>query len=425
MTVQLSPWWLLALFLPVCLTGEWLCNRVRLFARFSIPPAVLGGLLVSIIVLACNPFGLHLSFAPKVNAPFWTWMVMSDMVWRVDPAASINLPFLMAVFTCVGMQASWSVLRKGTIPILIFWGISTVATVLQNVVGVTVARGLDQHPVLGLVCGSVSMTGGLGTALGFAPTFELAGLRGAGAIGAAAATFGLVAGSLIGAPVATRLIRQHKLDGRAGSDGIVDAPIDDSGFLGDVKGLWRRHDFWSHILILLFCMKVGAFVGWGLQRIGLLFPAHMGAMMMGVIVRNIHDLFRGKLLTGRGIDLMSNVLLGIFLSIAMSGINLLELATTALPMLAILVCQVVLMALIATYVTFQLMGRDYEAAVMAAGHIGFGLGAVPNAMASMQTIVRKYGPSPRAFLLVPTTGALLVDFTNAFGITFYLNFLKS
>jgi ESS family glutamate:Na+ symporter len=280
--------------------------------------------------------------------------------------------------------------------------------------------------LLGLGCGSVTMTGGHGTALGFAADLEKAGLQAAAVVGVAAATFGLVSGGLLGGPVGGLLIRRRGLKPKTGAHTHLESGRSgESGTLNDLRllaGFGRP--FLAHLLLLLACIKAGAWVSYFIQHTGVTFPVYMGAMLLGVAARNALD-WRGRTwVDSEVIDTLASVTLGVFLAIAMMSLNLIELANAALPMLVILAVQVIVMALYAWFVTFRVMGRDYDAAVMAGGHCGFGLGATPNAVANMKALVESFGPAPRAFLVVPVVGAFLIDFANALNITFFLNLLK-
>lgn len=428
MTVSLSPWLLLALAIPVLFSGEFIRSRVPVLDRFNIPVPVIGGLLFSLVVLALNLSGLaSVSFRTGVTAGWWTWLVTPENEWAARPSKHVNLPFLVGFFTCIGLNATWQVLRRGSWQLLLFWTLATVLAVLQNAAGVGIASLLGADPLLGLICGSLSMTGGHGTALGFAPTLEQAGFAGAATIGAAAATFGLVSGGLLGGPVATRLIRHYGLSGRPAESAAASSasrPPDDS-LVSQARGLAALGPrlIWP-LIILALCIKAGAWVSQFLQAAGWVFPAYMGAMVIGLLVRNVLDLCGLRLLDSRAVDALGSVFLGVFLAMAMSGLNLIELAAAAGPMLAIVSAQVVIMAAFATWVTFRLMGRDYDAAVMAGGHCGFGLGATPNAVANMDSLVRRFGEARRAFIIVPTTGAVLIDLSNSTLITAVLNLLR-
>jgi ESS family glutamate:Na+ symporter len=434
MALSLNPWWLLALVAPILLGGEWLQRRVAVLGRFNIPPPVVGGFLFSLLVLAFNVSGLGtLAIGNKVDAGWWTWLVTSETEWAARPEKTVHLPFLVGFFTCVGLNATWLVVRRGSHQLLVFWVISAGLVLAQNLLGTALARLLGETPLLGLICGSVTLAGGHGTALGFAGTLEQAGFPAAATVGAAAATFGLVAGSLIGGPVATRLIRRHRLAEKTdagapaptGDHAVTDEAATPNGLLDQLRALWRGgRSTLAHLLMLAAVIKLGAWLSWALQQAGLVFPAYMGAMLTGVALRNVLDLAGWRVIDSRTMDLIGSLFLGVFLAIAMGGLNLIELASAAGPMLVILVAQTAFVMWFATWVVFRLMGRDYEAAVMAAGLCGFGLGATPNAVANMDTLARRFGPAPRAFIIVPAVGGLLMDFPNAFAITSFINLLK-
>lgn len=424
--MTLSPWLPLFLALPVLLLGEWLAHRVFLFRRFNIPAPVIGGLLVSLGLLAFNLTGLGpVKFGSSVTAPWWTWIVTIEPEWAGLPAKAVGFPLMSAFFTCIGLNASWDVVKKGSWQVVLFLLLATLLAALQNTLGLGLARLLGVDPLLGLLCGSISMTGGHGTALGFAPTLEEMGLASANVLGASAATFGLVAGGLLGGPVAGRLLRRLGRQPLVSAGELAharllhEAPI---GILHDFHAAWRhgRTALW-HLLVILACIKAGAWISFFIQQSGLRFSAQIGAMVAGVVLRNALDLSGRRVLRSEVIDTQASIFLGFFLAIAMMSLNLIEIASAALPMLLILAGQVALTGLFAYALTFRLMGRDFEAAIMAGGHCGFGLGATPNAVANMQALVEKYGPAPRAFLVVPLVGAILIDFTNALVITGFLN----
>lgn len=424
---NLSAWWTVALALPVLLVGEWLVRRIRFLARFNIPAPVVGGLLIAMALAAGHAGGwLPVRWESGVTTRWWTWLVTIEPEWIKSPTKNVNLPFLMAFFTCIGLNASWSLVRKGSGWLIVYLVLSSALAVAQNLIGVPLALALGESPLLGLVCGSLTLTGGIGTALGFAPEFEQAGLASAAPVSVAAATFGLVAGGLLGGPLGGWLIRRNRLHPDAGRDVHLEAgAVGAAGVLDDLRALLRaRRALVGHVLLLMFCLKAGAWISFFIQRSGLTFPVYMGAMVLGLILRNLGDLAGRKWINPEIVDTLASVSLGVFLSVAMMSLNLVELARVALPMLAILLVQVVAMALFAAFITFPLMGRGYDAAVMAAGQVGFGLGATPNAVANMKALVDRYGPSPRAFLVVPVVGGFLIDLVNAVNITVGMNLLK-
>lgn len=425
--MTISAWFAVALAIPVLLLGETLVRRIAVLSRFNIPAPVAGGLLLSLLVLLGNLSGLFAArFQTNVSAPWWTWLVTTELEWMKAPSKNVNLPFLVAFFTCIGLNASWTLVKRGSVQVLLFLGLAGVLAILQNGLGVGLARLLGVSPLLGLVCGSVSMTGGHGTALGFAGDLERAGLQGASVIGVAAATFGLVSGGLLGGPVGGALIRRRKLtpDSPTGTH-LEPGQTAEPGILPDLRALTGYGgSLVAHLALVLACVKVGAWVSHLIQLTQITFPVYMGAMLLGVAVRNAVDLSGRRWIQTEIIDRLASVTLGIFLAIAMMSLNLIELARTALPMLVILAVQVAVMAAFAWFVTYRVMGRDFDAAVMAGGHCGFGLGATPNAVANMKALVERFGPAPRAFLVVPIVGAFLIDFVNATNITIFLNLLK-
>lgn len=422
--MTLSPWYLAILAIPVLLVGEATIRRVRWLRYFNIPAPVVGGFAVSLLLLATTASGFWPAhFETIVHARWWTWIVTPEPEWLRAPGKAITLPLLVGFFTCIGLNASWSLARRGSFQVLVFLAAAVVLSVLQNLVGAGLAMLMGEPPLLGLACGSVSLSGGHGTAMGFAADFERAGLEGATVIGMAAATFGLVAGSLLGGPLAGALVRRHGLHSDTAK--FVHLERGDSGqpgILQDLAALPRfGRAFGVHLLTLLLCIKAGAWVSTWIQQAGLTFPVYIGAMLVGVLTRNIVDAVAPGVLRTEVIDTIGSVLLGIFLSMAMMSLNLVELANTAAPMLVILLAQVGLIALFAWTITFRIMGKDYEAAVMAGGQCGFGLGATVNAIATMKTIVESFGPAPRSFLVVPIVGSFLLDLCNALNITFFLN----
>ena len=424
---MISPWLLVLLAVPVLLLGEALVKRIAVLRRFNIPAPVVGGLLISILMLIGNKTGLFASaFATKTNAPWWTWLISTELDWKKVPSFDVNRPFLVAFFTCIGLNASFSLVKRGSVQIPIFLLVAATLAVIQNLVGVGLAKLLNVQPLLGLVCGSVTMTGGHGTALGFAADLENAGLKGAAVIGVAAATFGLITGGLLGGPVGGNLIRRNQLKSSAPANTHLEmGQTNESGILFDVRALVKfGGTALLHFVILLFCIKAGAWVSYLIQQTKMTFPVYMGAMLFGMIVRNSLEMTGALRLRTEIIDTLGSITLGIFLAMAMMSLNLLELANAAVPMLIILSVQVVVMAIYAWFVTYRFMGKDFDAAVMAGGHCGFGLGATPNAVANMKALVENFGPAPRAFLVVPIVGAFLIDFLNSINISFFITQAK-
>jgi len=437
MTVSLSAWWLPLLAIPVLLLGEYLHRKIKALGRYNIPVPVVGGLTLCIALLVLDGLGLvSLGFQTKVSAGWWTWLVTPEPEWTGRPEKGVNLPFLIGFFTCIGLNATWSVVRKGSWQVPLFLGLASLLAVFQNALGVGLAKLMGESPLLGLICGSITQTGGHGTALGFAETLERAGFQSAATVGAAAATFGLICGSIIGGPIGGRLIRKYNLspakDGpiaeakaEKAESALVEVAKHEPGIFSGIRAFaGQGRKAVGHMLLLALLIKIGAWASWGLQQAGFVFPAYMGALLAGLVIRNVLEGLGKTWIDSHVVDLMGGLLLGIFLSMAMMSLNLKELASSAVPMLVILAVQVAMVALFTTFVTFRLMGSDYDAAVMASGHCGFAHGATPSAIANMDSVTHKFGPAHRAFIVVPMVGGMFIDVTNSLIITWFINYLK-
>lgn len=422
--MTLPAWILLVLAIPVLLVGESLHRRFAWLPRFNIPVPVVGGLVFALLVLAVNASGLSaLSFTTKVSTPAWTWLVTPEPEWMTHPAKAFNLPLLVGFFSCVGLGAPVRILREGGRPLLILLVGATILAVLQNVVGVALARALHAPPLLGVICGALTLVGGHGTALGFASRFEQAGFASAATVGAAAATFGLVAGGLLAGPLGEWLLRRNdrKL---AGAAPAIPSTVAGSFFF-DVRALTTSgRGALVHLLILAACVKAGAWVSFALDRAGASLPAYMGALLVGFALRAVHDATGGAWLRPELVSRIAAVLLPLFLAVTLSALNLADLAAVAGPMLVILVVNTAVSLMFAAAVVWPLLGRDHEAGVMVAGLVGFGVGSTATAVAAMDAIVRRRGPAPRAFALVPPTGGFLIDLTNAPVISAFINLLR-
>lgn len=425
----IGPFALLVLAIPVLLLGEFVFRRVGWLHRSNVPPPIIGGLLIAIALVLCAEFlpGVVALQGSTAN-PYWLWIVRPDWHLGAPPPTDVERPLLILFFTCVGFNASWSVARKGGWPLLILLGLSVALAVLQAVTGALTAVALNEHPLLGIMAGNVSLMGGFGTAAGFAPEFEKAGLTGAASIGLAAAAFGVIAGGLVAGGVGGALVRNqlHRAGKNSpGTKPLAPAVPASAGFVAEVKELaGAAGSVLQHFTVLLLCMKLGAFLSVFIQKSGITFPVYMGSMIVAALLRNAHDLRRGRWMQTERVDAIGSVALMWLLAVVMIDLQLSQLLRSALPLLAILGVQVVLIALVAYTVTFRLMGRDYEAATISAGMIGYGLGATSNAMATMRVMVQRFGPAPRALLIVPIVGSFLIDFANAVITTTALNILK-
>lgn len=324
----------------------------------------------------------------------------------------------MVVFFCsVGFTACFRLLKKGGLQVLLFLGIAVMMCVLQNSLGAFIASAFDLDPRLGLATGSIPMVGGHGTAASFGPLLEKAGVSGASAVAIASATFGLVAGCVIGGPTAVSRIRQKKLHSFETATGSNEVVVDKN----EVTGAIDSSRFLNAALCLALAIGAGTVVSAWLNKV-FTFPIYIGAMLVAAFIRNTTDM-AGKEIPMEEISTIGSFSLSLFLGLAMMGLKLWELADLAIPMVVMLVAQTVLMMVYAYFVVFNLLGKNYDAAVMTSGFCGFGMGATPNAMANMQAITQKYGPAPTAYFVVPLVGSLFIDFMNTIIITSFLNLL--
>lgn len=366
--------------------------------RFSIPAPAIGGLLFALGVL----------------------LLRSVAGLQVSIDSTLRSPLQIAFFTTIGLGATTTLLRSGGRRLVHFWILATVTAVVQNVVGLALARLLGAPLALGLVCGALTLTGGPSTGLAWEKEFEALGLEGAGALIIAAALFGIFTACLVGNPVATALIRRH---GLAPAARAAEAPAESKPH--HVTEVTATAGSLAHaLLILLVLMGAGSLLGIGLERMGVTMPAYIGAMVLAALLRCLDDRTGWPGLDPRALEILGNLALAYFLVLALMGLELWKIAALALPMILILLVQVVIMITYAVLVTFVLMGRDYEAAVTAAGHIGFGLGTTPNAVANMEALVARHGPAPGSFLVVPIVGAFFIDFSNALVIAGFVSWLR-
>ena len=318
-------------------------------------------------------------------------------------------------FTSVGFQANLKVLKSGGKSLIVFLFLVIMLIVMQNFSAIGLANLIGLDSLTGMTTGSIPMVGGHGTAGAFGPVLEDFGVQGATTVCTAAATFGLIAGSLMGGPVGNRLIKKHNL--------IATIKTEDDSLLVEEEEKHERHFsmYAPAVFQLIIAVGLGTVVSDLLSLTGMTFPIYIGAMIVAAIMRNIGE-YTGKITIHMGeINDLGGICLSLFLGIAMITLKLWQLADLALPLIILLAGQVVLMFIFTYFVVFNSMGRDYDAAVLAAGTCGFGMGATPNAMANMQAICEKYAPSVKAYLIVPIVGSLFADFLNSLTITFFIN----
>ena len=386
----------LAIAVIILLLGRWIKRKVEVFEKFFIPAPVIGGVLFSLLLL--------------VGHVTQTFSISFDGTLK---------DFLMIIFfTTIGFSASFELLKKGGVGVVLFLVCATALVILQDVVGVYLAKFFGLHPFIGLAAGSVPLTGGHGTSGAFGPVLEQAGATGALSVAIACATFGLVAGCLIGGPVGRRLLTKYNLKPKSLENPETEDIID----LEEQLPISEKSLF-DGIVVIAISMGIGTYIPLIAKRYGLVLPPYIGSMLVAAIIRNIADA-RKTVLPMREIAITGNIALSLFLAMALMSLRLWELAALALPLIVILIVQTVIMGLFAYFVTFNIMGRDYDACVLATGHCGFGLGATPNAMANMESFASTTGFSPKAFFILPLVGSLFIDFINASIITFFMNIFK-
>ena len=405
-----------ALAAVLLFAGYGIRRRIGVLDRFNIPAPVVGGFVFAGLALALRQAGL-------VAFEFNT---------------ALQTPFMIAFFATIGLGASFGLLRVGGPQVLIFWALASVLAALQNGIGIGLAHALGVDPLLGLISGSITMTGGHGTGAAFGKLLEDEyAFTGGVTFAMAAATFGLIAGGLIGGPIGTRLIHRLRLDPSPSPSpqpgavvtpasppaGLAHAALDEEIDTEPAGAPATAYTLLKTLTIVLVTMWAGSLLSAWLGPYVTL-PAYIGAMLCAVIIRNLAEWTKIMRIEQRTVDDLGTIALSLFLTMALMSLKLWELLSLALPMLVILVAQVAMMAAFAAFITYRVMGRDYDAAVMAAGHCGFGLGATPNAVANMTSLVERFGAAPRAFLVVPMVGAFFIDFTNALIITAYINFVR-
>lgn len=395
MKIQLDMYQTLAVAVLVLLLGNYLKKKIYFLQKFCIPAPVIGGLIFAIMTCICYVTGIaEFSFN--------------------DTLREVCMVFF---FTSVGFQANLKVLKSGGKSLIVFLGLVIVLIILQNLTAVGLAKLLNLNPLIGMCTGSIPMVGGHGTAGAFGPVLEDLNIKGATTICTAAATFGLIFGSLIGGPLGKRLIEKHSLLNTAANE-------DDSLLVEDEKKHERHTNMYADsVFQLILAIGVGTIFTMLLTKTGLTFPIYIGAMLAAALMRNICE-YTGIATIHMGeINDLGGISLSLFLGMAMITLRLWELASLALPLVILLAAQVLLIIIFTYVIEFNIMGRDYDAAILVSGTCGFGTGATPNAMANMQAVCDQYVPSIKAYLLIALVGSLFADFLNSLVITFFINLL--
>lgn len=378
----------------VLLLGRVFVARVSFLRIYNIPEPVAGGLIVALGLLALRFFDIQVSF---------------------DPA--LQTPLMLTFFATIGLSADFANLKKGGRVVGIFLLAVTGLLLVQNALGIGLATLLGLDPLMGLLTGSVALAGGHGTGAAWGATFsEKYGLASASELAMASATFGLVLGGLIGGPVARLLIKRVKVPGLE-----QEKPRLPKGFeQPDEERSITPFSFIETLALIAVSLLAGTLLNGLLQGTSFELPTFVCVLFVGVVLRNGLSALGLYQVFEREVSVLGNVSLSLFLAIALMSLKLWDLAALALPFLLILAAQTLVMALFAIFVTFRVMGSNYDAAVLAAGHCGFGLGATPTAIANMQAVTQRYGPSQIAFLVVPMVGAFFIDIINVVVIKLYL-----
>lgn len=379
----------------VLLLGRKMVHSVPLLKKYTIPEPVAGGLLVALALL----------------------VLKKSMGWEIDFDMSLKDPLMLAFFATIGLNANIASLRNGGKVVGIFLFVVVGLLIMQNAIGIGMATLLGMDPLMGLLAGSITLSGGHGTGAAWSKLFtERYGFQNATEVAMACATFGLVLGGLIGGPVARYLVK-HSSNPEGTPD---DSEIPSAFEKPDVGRVITSLVLIETIAMIAICLTVGKLMAQLIQGTAFELPTFVCVLFVGVILSNTMAMLGFYRVFERAVSVLGNVCLSLFLAMALMSLKLWELASLALPMLAILTVQTVFMALYAIFVTYRLMGKNYDAAVLAAGHCGFGLGATPTAIANMQAITERFGPSHMAFLVVPMVGAFFIDIVNAIVIKLYL-----
>lgn len=389
MTIQLDILESLGVAIFALILGNFLKSKISFLRTFFIPSPVIGGIIISLLVLILKETGLFSLEFDKVLQDF----------------------FMNIFFTAIGLSASFAMLKKsGSLGIKLALAI-IILLPLQNIIGVVLAKALGINPLQGIAMGSTSMTGGIGSAISFGKIMEELGAESAISVGVASATFGLLAGSLVGGPTARRLISKNNLVSKGSLS---------KGEVSTIKNITNQKTLTRAIIIIGLAAFLGTFINKILAMTGLNFPYYVGCQFGGLVVRNIYDYLK-KPIDMDNIDLVGNISLSLFLSLALINLNISAILGLAGPMLVIMIAQAIFISIYTSLVSFTLLGRDYDAAVMVAGHCGVGLGQTPNAMANMEAIIEEKGPADVAMFIFPIVLAIAVNLTNPIVITFFIN----
>jgi ESS family glutamate:Na+ symporter len=388
----------------VLFIGRLINSLSQKLAKFNIPEPILGGLIIATLITALHQKGITVNF----NLP-------------------LQETFMLLFFSTIGLAASFKLLAQGGKKVFLFLGIATFYIVIQNGVGVALASALGLDPLLGLIAGSITLSGGHGTGAAWAQTFSddygLETLE----FAMAAATFGLVMGGLIGGPVAQRLINKNNLEsefGKGANHHDTHPELVTYNQLEEDRVTAKK--ITETLFILLICVVGSKYSKEFVDSFNISYlkiPNFVYALFIGVVITNVTESSKLYKVNAETVDILGTVSLSLFLSMALMSLKLWEIFDLAVPLLIILLCQTLVLALFTYFVTFRFMGGTYDAAVMAGGHGGFGMGATPTAVMNMGALVSRNGPSPQAFMVVPIVGAFFIDITNLVILQGYIAFI--
>ncbi|RDY29057.1 sodium/glutamate symporter [Romboutsia weinsteinii] len=400
MTLNLDLIATVALAVLLLLLGNYLRKKSKLLDKFCIPGPVIGGLLFAIIML----------------------LLKTSNILELSMDTTLQTPFMIAFFTTIGLGASFGLIKKGGKLLIVYWLLCGLLCLAQSTIGILGAKFTNINELMGLMCGSISMEGGHAGVASFGSTIESLGVDGALIIGMAAATFGVLCGGLVGGPVSRYLIEKYNLkpneeynQERKNSNFPNEISCTATATVEEITGITFSENFNSNTMmiqigVIATCMTIGSVVGnWFTNTTGIALPGYVGAMFIAVIFRNLNDKFKFVELDMYSIDIISDVCLGIFLTMALMTIKLWELSGLAGPLILIVIAQVVFIVLYCVFIAFRILGKDFDAAILVAGMLGHGLGATPNALANINSVTSKYGKSEKAMLIVPLVGSFLVE----------------
>ncbi len=397
MSLNLDVFQTMALATIVFYFGDYVKRKIKILERYCIPSAVVGGMIFSVIVLILN-----LTNILKINLD-----------------TSLQSILMTIFFTSIGYTASLKVLKTGGKKVLVFLGLSVGLVIAQDIIGVIIAKFFGINPLLGLATGSIPLVGGHGTAGSFGPLLEAVGVSAATTVSFASATFGLIMGSILGGFIAESLIEKNKIDTSI-------YKIDKNHEVNNENNNSTNINYNSIIkaLSLIFItMGIGSIITIFIQSIGLTFPSYIGSMITAAVIKNIMD-FKNHKIEDESIEVIGNISLVFYLSLALMGLKLWELFDLALPMIVMLIIQTIIMFIFGYFIVFKIMGKNYEAAVFSSAMCGFGMGSTANSIANMDALTSKYGFIKTPYIVVPIVGGLFIDFINSGVITLFINMFK-